>query len=215
VTTRTGRASQGVRATRAVVVTLMLLSAPLHAQTRGAYVSARAGIAVADDNYRSNCGHASLAFSVDVQGRRRLFPQVSFDHFAGAGGGDILCLPVSPSIGTGVGGLRLEGATRVGLGVGGRLGSGAVQLEGAVLSGVISGRRGFVGRDQDDSRRVSPHVGGQASLVLFRFVVLSAAANWTRLSLDVIPTSGGTAMTRTSWSPMTTWQIGVRVRAGR
>ena len=120
----------------------------------------------------------------------------------------MLCLAVSPSIGTAVGGLRLEGATRIGLGVGGRLGNSAAQLEGSVLEGVITGRRGFVGGGADDVRRVLPHVGGQASLVLFRWIVLSAAYHRTRLSLDVIPTGGGARTTRTSWSPVTT-------RAGR
>ncbi len=189
-------------------------AAPLHAQSNGVRLSARGGFAAVDDAYQSNCGHSSLAFGVDVQGGGRLFPMASLDRFWGSGGGDVLCLPVAPSIGNAAGGLRLEGATRFGLGAGARAGSGAVQLEGALLGGVIAGRPGFDGRDRDGARRMLPQVGGQASLVLFRHIVLSATTSWTRLSLEVTPTGGGAVETRRSWSPMTTLQAGVRVGGG-
>ena len=189
--------------------TLALCSASLRAQS--IRVSARGGLAIPADDYQSNCGDSSMAFSVDVTGRRQIFPQFSFDHFSGSGGGDILCLPVDPALGTAVGGLRLEGSTRLGLGIGGRLGTGQVQLEGVVSSGIVRGRHGFVANPQDDSRHVMPHVGGQATLILFKFFVLSAAANWTRLSLEVTPVSGGAPTTQTSWSPIGTLQVGVRV----
>lgn len=193
---------------------MVAASAPLGAQTGGVFVSARTGLATANANYQANCGHMSVALSLDVQGRRQVFPQISVDHFSGSGGGDKLCFAVAPTLGTAVGGLRLEGATRVGLGIGGRLGSGLVQLEGVALGGVVAGRRGHAPRD-DQSRHVMPHVGGRASLVLLRFVVFSAATNWTRLSLDVTPIGGGTSRTQTSWSPMGTLQFGVRVPIGR
>jgi len=72
---------------------------------------------------------------VDIQGRRRLFPQLSLDHFTGSGGGDVACIPGGPESGILVGGLRLNGATRVGLGVGARVQRGPIQLEGAALAG--------------------------------------------------------------------------------
>ena len=199
----------------AALCALRFLSTSLQAQKLGAQVSARWGIAVADDRYQTACGAISGAFSLDVKGNRKIFPQIALDHFAGAGGGDVACVPVDPSVATAVGGLKLDGATRLGLGVGARLGAGLVQLEGAVSSGIITGRRGFVANANDASRHVMPHVGGQASLILFRFVVLSSAINWTRLSLHVQPRSGGPETVRTSWPLMTTWQVGVRVRAGR
>ena len=195
--------------------TLIFSSSLAQAQKTGANVTARTGIAIADDKYQSNCDHASLAFSLDVEGRGRVFPQIALDHFSGSGGGDILCGAMDPAVGTAVGGLRLDGATRVGLGVGARLGTGPLQLEGVVLSGIITGRQGFVARGQQDGRHVMPHVGGQVSLILFRFVVLSAATNWTRLSLDVIPPAGVPKITRATWSPMRTLQVGVRVHTKR
>ena len=195
--------------------TLIFSSSLAQAQKTGANVTARTGIAVADDKYQSNCDQVSLAYSLDVEGRGRVFPQFAVDHFSGSGGGDVLCGVLDPAVGTPGGGLRLDGATRVGLGVGARLGTGLLQLEGVVLSGIITGRQGFVARGQQDGRRVMPHVGGQVSLILFRFVVLSAATNWTRLSLDVIPPAGAPKITRATWSPMWTMQVGVRVPTKR
>lgn len=192
------------------VVALALWSASLAAQAAGAQVTARFGLAVPDDAYQVNCGHASLALGVDVQGRRALFPQLSLDQFTGSGGGDVACLPVAPPMGTAVGGLRLDGATRLGLGVGARTRGGPVQVEGAVLGGVITGRRGFTQGTTDGTRGFMPHLGAQASLVMFRWVVLAATVHWTRLTLDVQPAGSGAPTSRSSWSPMTTGQIGVR-----
>jgi len=192
-------------------IALALWSAPLAGQTKGAQVTARLGIASPDDAYQVNCQHASIAVGVDVQGRRALFPQLSLEHFTGSGGGDVACIPIDPAIGTAVGGLRLDGATRLGVGVGARTGRGPVQFEGVVLGGVMTGRRGFTRGPTDNSRRIAPQVGGQASLVLFRRVVFSATRHWTRLMLDLQPTAGGASTSRSSWSPMTTMEIGVRL----
>jgi hypothetical protein len=162
-------------------------------------VTARLGIAVPDDAYQRKCGHASIALGADVQGRRQLFAQLSVEHFTGSGGGDVACLPIDPARGTAVGGLRLDGATRVGLGVGVR-----------VLGGLIAGRHGYTQLGTDVHRGVMPQVGGQASLVLVRWMVLSATTSWTRLTLDIIPSAGGVRMARRTWSPMTTAPLGVR-----
>lgn len=222
MTTRSCTLSVEARATRtswthwcghllAAVATLALLAMPLSAQRPAVQATARAGIASPSDDYQVACGASSLALSLDVQGSGRWFPQLSLDHFTGSGGGDVACLPVLPSVGTGVGGLRLDGATRVGVGVGGRVGREMVQLEGAVVGGLITGRRGFEGSAPRNERRFLPHVGGQASVVLFRYAVVSAAVNWTRLTLNVTPAGGGTSRQRTSWSPLSTLQVGVRV----
>lgn len=197
------------------ITALSLLAAPLHAQMPGVQASTRVGIAIPSDNYQSSCGDASLAFSLDVQGRQRWFPQLSLDYFSGGGGGDVACIPVAPSVGTGVGGLRLDGATRLGLGAGARVRRRVVQLEGVLLGGIVGGRRGFEGSEMNDQRRVMPHIGGQATIVLFRYAVLSAATHWTRLSLDVLPAGGGASTKRTTWSPLTTLQVGVRVPFGQ
>lgn len=192
-----------------------LYATPLIAQMPGMNASARFGLAVPSSDYASDCGDPSLALSIDVQGKRRLFPQLSLDHFTGSGGGDDLCIPVLPNVGRGVGGLRLDGATRVGLGAGARIGHGMLQLEGALLGGFVAGRRGFDDPGMKSRRAVLPHVGGQAAMVLFRHVVLSAAVHWTRLSLSVIPVGGGNVTTRRDWSPMSTMQIGARIAFGQ
>ncbi|MCE2901354.1 MAG: hypothetical protein ACK6DP_17200 [Gemmatimonas sp.] len=193
-----------------VIATLLLATSPLGAQTRGAQVTLQAGIASAADAYQSNCGHSSLAFGVDVQGKGRVFPQASLERFTGAGGGDVLCIPAPTAGGSTVGGLRLEGATRLGIGFGARSAPRAVQLEGVVSGGLISGRNGFVDRPDDDRRRVRPQVGGQGSLVVARVLLLSAAMHWTRLTLDAVSPTGNAGRLRTEWSPVVTMHIGVR-----
>lgn len=203
-----------VNALRTALALLALSAASLGAQTRGVEATLRTGFAVPRDDSQSNCGHFSLAFGFDVQGRRAIFPQFSFDHFSGSGGGDVLCFPVAPNTGTAEGGLRLEGATRAGVGVGARAGDRYVQFEAAVLGGLISARRGFVQGQAHGDRRVMPHVGGQVSLVLFRYVVLSAASSWSRMSLTVTAPDGVMAK-RTYWSPITTGQFGARFPLSR
>jgi len=193
-----------------IVAALALWTAPLAGQARGVEVTARLGLAAPDDAYQVNCGHSSIALGVDVQGRRALFPQLSVEHFTGAGGGDVACFPIDPALGTAVGGLRLDGATRFGVGLGARMQYGPVQLDGVVRGGVIAGRPGFTQGTTDEARVVMPHVGGQATLVLFRWIVLSATTHWTRLTLDVRPAIGGAPTSRASWAPMTTGQLGVR-----
>ena len=214
MSTGLARARRCANAVSVAVCGLVFWSASLQAQSLGAHVSARAGIAIPDDAYSSNCGEPSMAFSLDVEGRRQVFPQISVDYFSGPSGGEVSCI-TDPSVGVKVGGLRVEGSTRVGLGVGARLGTGLAQLEGVVSSGIVSGRRGFVASADDDSRHIMPHVGGQASLILFRYLVFSGAINWTRLSFDLIPPSGGAVTTRTSWEPLTTLQAGLRLPARR
>jgi len=204
----------GFRAFLTALTAYTLLAAPLAAQRPGVNASARLGYAIPGDSYQSNCAHFSRALSVDVQGKRRLFPQLSVDHFLGSGGGDVLCGPDPSKVATFVGGLRIERATRVGLGAGARVGRGMVQLEGAVLGGFVTGRGGFGAAGVDNPRRVLPHVGGQAAVVLFRYAVLSYAFHYTRLSFDVLPVGGGPSTTRTNWSPMFTWQVGARIPVG-
>ncbi len=194
---------------------LALSASSLSAQTGGVQATLRTGVAVPSDDSQSNCGHASLAFGVDVQGRRPVFPQFSLDHFSGSGGGDVACLPGLAVGGTAEGGLRLEGATRAGVGVGARAGNRWVQIEAAALGGLISARPGFVAGRENGDRRTMPHVGGQASLVLFRFIVLSASSSWSRMSLTLTPANDGVASTRTYWSPITTGQFGVRFPLSR
>ncbi len=193
-----------------VTVSLLLLATPLASQVPGVNASARFGIALTNEDYSSICGAVTGAYSVEVQGRHRWFPQITVDKFSGSGGATTGCGSVPPS----VGGLQVDGATRVGLGGGARIGRGNVQLEGAVLGGIVSGRRGFPATPSETKRVVVPHVGGQATLVLFRYAVFSAAYHRTRLTLDVTPAGGVSAETRRTWSPVYTWQAGVRVPLG-
>jgi hypothetical protein len=197
----------------AALLATAMFAIPLKAQ-HSAHVTARIGIASPSDAYQSNCGHSSLAYSLDVQGTRRLFPQFSLDHLSGSGGGDVLCLPRSAMNGTTVGGLRLDGATRLGIGAGARAGNRFVQVEGAVLAGLMTGRRGFTAGAEDDPRRWVPNVGIQASMVLLRYVVLSSTLHRARLPMEHRPASGAPSMTSHSWSPMATVQIGARIRLG-
>lgn len=60
-----------------------------------------------------------------------------------------------------------------------------------------------------------PQVGGQVTLVLFRYALLSGGVSWTRLTLDVTPSGGGAVSSNTQWLPMTTVQFGLRVPIGR
>lgn len=190
-------------------VLFVAASVPTHAQRAPVRVSAHGGLAVPADAYQSNCGHVSLAYGVNVQGRGRFFPQASVDHFVGSGGGDILCLPLSPDGTHMVGGLRIENATRIGLGGGARWGQGALQLEGVALGGVMVGRRGFTRDASDRTRVVVPHVSVQSNLVLLRHVVLSGTASWARLVRE--PDSGSGAEARTTmWKPLVTLQGGLR-----
>jgi hypothetical protein len=214
VSTGLASAHRCAKAVSAALCALVFWSASLQGQSLGTHLSARAGSAIPDDAYSSNCGDGSIVFSLDVEGRRQVFPQISVDYFAGPSGGDVSCT-TDPAVGVMIGGLRVEGSTRVGLGVGARLGTGRVQLEGVVSSGFVSGRRGFVANAEDDSRHIMPHAGGRASLVLFRYMVFSAGINWTRLSFDLRPPSGGPVATKTSWAPLTTLQIGLRLPAKR
>ena len=192
---------------------ILACAVPLHAQ-RSAHVSARFGLAAPSEAYQSNCGHSSLAYSLDVQGTRRLFPQFSLDHLSGSGGGDVLCLPQSSLNGTTVGGLRLDGATRLGLGAGARLGTRFAQIEGAVLAGLMTGRSGYAATETENPRQWAPHAGVQASVVLLRHVVLSSTFNWTRLSMEHRPANGAPSTTSHEWSPMATVQLGARFRVG-
>lgn len=191
-----------------VAFALAAVSGVASAQVAPLYVSVHGGLAIPADAYQSNCGDVSLAYGVDVQGRGRVFPQVSIDHFTGSGGGDILCLAVSPSGVPFVGGLRIENATRIGLGGGARWGTGPIQLEGAALGGVMIGRRGFARDTSDRTRVVAPHVSVQTNVVLFRHVVLSGTLSWARLTRE--PVSGGAGARTSAWKPMGTMQAGLR-----
>ncbi len=206
---------RSVYAALAAVTALIVFTEPVHAQMRSGHVSARFGIATPSDDYQSNCGHSSLALGIDVQGRGRWFPQLALDHFTGSGGGDIACLPITPSGGIATGGLRIENATRLTFGAGGRVGGSAVQLEGAVVGGFVAGQRGFQAEVRDDERQILPTVGGQLGVVLFRYAVLSAAVHWTRLSRVERSVGGSVVTTSTDWSPMATMQFGVRVPWGQ
>jgi hypothetical protein len=191
---------------RAIAI-VAFLSAPLGAQRPDINVTGRFGIAAPADDYQSNCGHSSLAVSLDVQRQGRVFPHLSLDHFTGSGGGDVLCVSFEPT----VGGLRLEGATRLGLGMGARVGSKWAHLEGVLQGGLITGRPGYESAGVNHGREVLPHVGGQLTAVLARYVVISYARHLTRLSRDVFPADGGSVRTSQAWSPLVTLQFGVRV----
>ena len=113
-----------------------------------------------------------------------------------------------------MGGLRLKGATRASFGVGGRVRHKILELEGTALGGVIAGRRGY-GAVVENGRTTLPQIGGQLKWVAYVWYG-SLTRLWTRLPFDVIPADGSpTQRIRTSWSPMTTVQVGVRVGIGR
>lgn len=195
-------------------VMLLALGAPAEAQVRP-NLTLRYGMAGPDDAYQSNCGHYSMAFSVDAQGGGRIFPQVGFDRHIGSGGGDVACLGPDESQFRYVGGARLENSTRATLGVGARLGDGKAQLEGVLRAGVLHARPGFLQpRGANDKAAFKPLVGGQASAVLFHAAVLSLAMQWTRLSFETTPLNGGPSTTRTDWAPLLTLQFGLRLPIG-
>ncbi len=188
---------------------LLALSAPAEAQVRP-NLTLRFGPAGADDAYQSNCGHSSMALSLDAQGGSRIFPQVGFDRHIGSGGGDVLCLGPDESRFRYVGGAQLEGSTRATLGVGLRLGDGSAHLEGVLRAGVLHARPGYQPRGANEKSAYNPLVGGQASIVISR-VVLSTTMQWTRLRFETTPLAGGPSTTRTDWAPLLTLQFGVRL----
>lgn len=190
-------------------VLLLVLIAPAEAQMRP-NLTLRFGPAGADDAYQSNCGHSSMALSVDAQGGSRIFPQVGFDRHIGSGGGDVACLGPDESRFRYVGGAQLEGSTRATLGVGLRLGDGVAHLEGVLRAGVLHARPGFQPRGANEKSAYNPLVGGQASIVISR-VVLSTTMQWTRLSFETTPLAGGPSTTRTDWAPLLTLQLGLRL----
>lgn len=209
-----GASSRGSTKVALLATTLIGVFAsavPARAQIPEMHVTARAGLGMPSDDYQSNCGAVSAAYTVDLQGRGRLFPQLSLGHFAGSGGGDVACIPVDPSVGTARGGLRLDGATSVGVGAGARIGGPRLHLEGIVSGGILSGRYGFFASGAEGNRATRPQAGGQVALVVYRYIVLSAAVHWTRLSIVVTPLSVGTATTEQYWSPISTLQVGVRL----
>lgn len=197
--------------TSAVLVLALTTSTamPLAAQRVRMNATVRVGFATAADDYAETCGAESLAYTVEVQGRRRWFPQLTLDKFSGSGGATTAC----SFEGTTTGGLQLDGSTRVGVGAGARVGHGWVQAEGAVLVGALNGRHGFTPGRAEPRRVTLPHVGGQVSVVLFRYGVLTGAYHRTRLSFDLDP-SIGRGTTRSAWAPMYTWQFGARVPLG-
>ncbi|MCA0376831.1 MAG: hypothetical protein LCH84_14355 [Gemmatimonadetes bacterium] len=195
------------RLARLVAFLGVAAACPAYAQRLPALVTVHTGIANPADAYQSNCGHSSIALGADVQGRGRLFPQLSASHFTGSGGGDVLCIRFTRDLKT-VGGLRLENATRAGVGGGVRVGRGALQLEGAVTAGVITGRRGYVNVSSDDTRVTAPHMAARGALVVAHHVVLSLDGGWTRLTRHA-DTDAQLARS-TSWSPLVTMQVGVR-----
>ena len=188
---------------------LLLLAHPLSAQLPAVNVTARFGIAIPVGAYERNCEGETGTFSLEVSGRRRVFPQLTVDKFSGTGGAMVGCDPGQ----TTVGGLRLDGATRVGLGGGVGIGGRWVGIEGAVLGAFITGRRGFPASPSDVERVVLPQVGGQATIILFRYAVLTDAYHRTRLTRETA-TVTGSVETRRTWSLIYTWQFGVRVPLG-
>lgn len=191
-----------------LVSLLVAAPRPAHAQRLPALITVHTGIANPADAYQSNCGHSSIALGAEVQGRGRLFPQLSATHYTGSGGGDVLCIPFTRDL-KAVGGLRLENATRVGVGGGVRVGRGALQLEGAAMAGLITGRRGYVNVSTDDTRVTAPHVAARGALVVAHHVVLSLDGGWTRLTRHADTDAQLARSTR--WSPLVTMQVGVRL----
>lgn len=196
---------------------------PLAAQLRPVSVTGRFGIAGASDDYQTNCGHSSLAVGVDVRGAGRVFPVVNIDHFVGSGGGDVACYVLTDVPSRERGGLQLERATRLHIGAGSFVGGRIARLEGTVRGGAALGRPGVfteVGlpvqrTDATNEARLLPQVGGDVSLVLFRYAVVAMAFDWTRLPREVTPLAGGPTITTHAWSRMTTVQFGVRVGGAR
>lgn len=195
----------------AALVLATSMAAPVAAQDTGVNATIRVGIATADDDYAATCGAESIAYSIDVQGRRRWFPQLTVDKFSGSGGATTAC-SFEGVIG---GGLQLDGATRIGVGTGTRVGNRWVILEGAVLAGLITGRRGFTLPQAGAKRVALPHVGGQLRVVFFRYAVIAGTYHRVRLTFDGDPVGRSSATARQRWSPMYTWQIGARVPLGR
>lgn len=177
------------------------------AQSGRPLVSVRGGFLGSSDAYQSNCGHSSLVIGAEVRGRGAIFPWASADRGVGSGGGDVLCLAVSPD---GqpiprVGGLLLEGSTMLSVGAGWQSPPALVQVEGTVGGGLMIGQPGF---GESSSREVRPRVVGAVGLVVFRHLLVSVELGKTQLSFrDGAP---GNVVRSTRWESTGSGRIGLR-----
>lgn len=167
-----------------------------------------------ENGFQSGCGSSSAALSLDVQRGGHFFPQASLDTFRGSGLGGTYCDAIPGSSIAARGGLQIDRALRVGLGYGVRGGDRNMHVEGVLLSGVVTGLEGF---DPQHKRRhrTMPHVTGQATVVMARFVAASITSSWTRLSVEAGPTDDGLLITRNYWAKVVSFQFGLRVPLSR
>jgi hypothetical protein len=195
-------------------VTVVLASPRLQAQTIPVQVSGRFGLAFVPARYHASCLNPYLAYSLEVQGRKRVFPQLSAEYFGGNGGRRDVCVLLDPSIGTTTGGLQLEHSGRIGLGLGIRSPHlKFFQAEGVLRAGIASGRQGYRQAGTTSARNTLPHAGGQITAIVFRSVVLSTSLHWSRLTYDTKLVGSAAVESRSSWLPIVTSQIGLRLPA--
>lgn len=193
----------------------LLTETPLAAQSGKGSITATAGFGNASDSYQSGCGHSSLAFGLSANGSSRVFPSVSLVRFAGSGGADIVCILGGSPQEVGRGGVELEGATQLQIGAGTGIGGRRLRAEAVLSGGIIRGQLGFSPETTRSETTTRPQIGGAFSLIMVRHLVLSTTINWTRLNLVVSDLTGVALRRRDSWSPMGTFQVGVRFPFGR
>lgn len=199
---------------RVVGTLLLLLPAALRAQSPRATLTGRFGLASPEDGFQSGCGSSSAALSLDLQRGGHFFPQASLDTFRGSGLGGTGCAAIPGSRIAAHGGLQIDRALRVGLGYGVRGGDRNMHVEGVLLSGVVTGLEGF---DPQHKRRhrTMPHITGQATVVMARYVVASITSSWTRLTVEAGPTDAGLLITQNYWAKLLSLQFGLRVPLSR
>lgn len=216
----------------ALVAGLALAAPTLAAQRLPVEIGAHVGIVTPDSEYTSECAHLNPALGVEARTRGATFVSASATAYGEGSGSDVACLSGGQGLGVYIhrtGGLDLENALRLGLGVGHRadLGGFSVEVEGT--AGATRGRPGYVLLPQPEpaGHRWLPWAGFGVGLTVARHLTLGWEQAWTRLPFRTeihawtpafpgdLPPAPGTGeyelQQRGRWAPMDEVRIGVRL----
>lgn len=195
-------------------------------------VGASVGIVTPDGEYSTECSEVNPV--VALQGRSRGATYVSglITAYREGVGTDVGCETGGPGLGVYVhrsGGLSLENALRLGMGVGRRTAMGGFSLEVEGTAGVTRGRPGYrmPGAAGPDEHRWIPWIGFGLGATVARHLTIAWEQDWTRLPFrteihpwtptqeDPDPPPPGTGdfelQEGSRWAPMDEVRIGIRL----
>lgn len=163
------------------------LAAPsvLDAQRLPVELGLHAGVASPAADYAAACGHVFPSLGLQARTRGAAYVTGSVAAYGAGGGSDIACGAWWPqedgSQRVRTGGLTLDGAVRVGAGVGRRASAGRLELEAEASLGVVRGRPGYTRFDEAVPARWLPWAGATVSATLFRHFSVGGDIALTRL----------------------------------